>query len=70
MLTLPHRSKMPKAMIRRHLALLDDNITLGDLPLHVLATEWLYYTNWDEFVPDWQVGKLTLLRRGMEARSA
>lgn len=60
-LTMPNRFKTPKDLIRRQLALLDENIALGDIPSHVLAAQRLYYVNREEFVPDRQARKLALL---------
>ncbi len=60
-LTMPNRFKTPKDVIQRQIALLNENIDLGDIPSHVLAAERLYYVNREEFVPDRETRKLSLL---------
>ena len=60
-LTMPNRFKTPKDIIERQLALLDENIALGDIPSHVLGAERLYYVNREALVPDRETRKLALL---------
>ena len=61
-LTMPNRFKTPKETIQRQLALLEENVDLGDIPSHVLAAERLFYANREEYVPDRKTRKLALLQ--------
>lgn len=69
-LTMENRHKTADNIIKRQLALLDQNVALGDIPSHVLLARRLGFTNRDQFVPNREARKLELLETAAETGDA